>query len=306
MDWNDLNYILAVVEHDGLEGAAHALGVHPTTVSRRLRQVESRQQVKIFERFRHGVTLTDAGADVLDVARQMRTLTDALSARLQGRETELSGTIRLTSFDSLLRAWMADFAAFRTRYPEIQLELSSGLAMANLTQREADIAIRIAGSAPPHLIGSRVCDVAHGVYASRALIARYGPDATRADYPWVSYDLSVFRGVDAFIAHRYPGAEIAMRVPRIDLLMAAIQDGVGIGILNCHAGDANPALRRVGPTDAGLSHLWLLTHPELRGSARIRAFTAFARTLVARDRDRFEGREPQSDVIPSERPSGDG
>ncbi len=292
MQWNDLETVLAVVEHDGLKGAARALGVHATTVSRRIREIESAMGTRLFEQYRHGVVLTDAGAEAMEAAREVRGVVDGLSARLSGRDTTLSGVVRVASLDTFFRRWMPRFAQFQVRYPDIQLELFSGMDMANLTQREADVALRIASSAPEHLVGARLCNVAHGVYASAELLARYGDDASREDFPWVAYDLGVFRGVDSFLAARLPKAQIVMRVPRIDMLMAAIEGGVGIGILNCHAGDANPKLRRIGSVDAGMSHLWLLTHPHLRGAARISAFMRFVREIVSEERDLFEGRVP--------------
>ena len=85
-----------------------------------------------------------------------------------------------------------------------------------------------------------------------------------------------------------------MRVPRIDMLVAALEAGVGVGILQCVVGDTNPRLRRIAPF-GGETHLWLLTHPQLRGAARIMTFMAFLRELIARDRDLFEGRRPRVD-----------
>jgi len=290
-----MQYVLAVAEHGGLLGGAEALGVHPTTVSRRIKQIEAGLRVPLFEKYRHGVVLTDAGRDMVDVARTVRGLTHDLGARLQGRDTQLAGPIRITSVDSLLRHWMSDFAAFQRTYPDIQLELSSGLAMANLTQREADVAVRIADSAPDHLIGSRLCGVQHAVYGSDELVEQIGVDAPLDAFPWVAYDLSVFRGIDSYLAAHLPSARVALRVQRIDLLMMALDAGVGIGILQCVSGDANPRLRRLeAPAGAGTSGLWVLTHPDLRGAARITAFTAFLRQLVARDADLFEGRRPRS------------
>ncbi|MCO4747370.1 MAG: LysR family transcriptional regulator [Proteobacteria bacterium] len=292
MDWNDLRTLLAVADGGGIQGGADALGIHSTTVSRRIRDIEAEQRVRIFERYRHGVVLTDAGQEAIEVAREVRSLVDGLAARLHGRDTQLSGTVRLTSIDSILARWMPHFAEFQQRYPDIQLELSSGMNLANLTKREADVAVRIAGQAPEHLIGSKVCGVAHGVYASKAMLEAYGPDSGRGDFPWIAYDLSVFRGIDGFLEARHPEARIVMRVPRIDLLLGAIEDGVGIGILNCHAGDSNPKLRRLGPADAGMSQLWILTHPELRGTTRISTFMQFVRGVVADERDLWEGRRP--------------
>ena len=293
MEWNDLRTLLAVAEQGGLQGGAKALGLHATTVSRRLREIESTERVKLFERYRHGVVLTEAGAEAVEVARELRVRVDALSARLQGRDTQLSGLIRLTAVDSILRLWMPHFVEFRRRYPDIQLELSSTMNMANLTQREADVALRIAGQAPGHLIGRKLCDVAHGVYVSEELLQQQ-PEAQRGELPWVAYDLAVFRGVDAFLAHRHPQAKVVLRVPRIDLLVAALEAGMGAGILNCHVGDSSPRLRRLGPADAGLSHLWVLTHPELRGTARISAFLRFVREVAEQERDLFEGHRPRA------------
>jgi DNA-binding transcriptional LysR family regulator len=295
VDWNDLRLVLEVAENGGLLGGAKALDVHPTTVSRRIRQLEEGQRAKLFEKFRHGVVLTEAGADVVDVARQIRTLTNELGARLEGRDASLTGTVRLTAVDTLLKHWMPDFGVFQRRYPDIQLELSAGLAMANLTQREADVAVRIASAVPEHLIGARLCEVAHALYASDDVIARYGSSSALETYPWVAYDLAVFRGIDDLLATVAPEARIVLRVQRIDLLMSALEDGVGIGVLQCVAGDANPRLRRLDiPFDAGTSYLWVLTHPQLKGAARVAAFMRFLRELVARDKDLFEGRRPRA------------
>lgn len=290
MDWEDLRLVLAVAEHGGLLGGAKALGIHPTTVSRRMKQLEAGQRVQLFEKYRHGVVLTPAGADAVEVARQVQRLTHELSARLEGRDAQLSGPVRLTSVDSLLRHWMPDFAEFQRRYPDIELELSSGLSMANLTEREADVAVRIAPAAPEHLIGTRLCEVEHAIYASESLLEHLGPDLPLERYPWIAYDLAVFRGIDSYLAANLPKARVVMRVPRIDMLMTALEAGVGVGILQCIAGDLNPRLRRIAPFTAGRSHLWVLTHPQLRGAARIRTFMAFLRELIARDRDAFEGR----------------
>ena len=289
MDWNDLQFVLAVAERGGILGGAERLNVHATTVSRRIRQFQKALGVELFEKFRHGVVLTEAGADLVEVARQIHGLTSELHARLEGRDAKLSGVVRLTAVDTLHRHWMKDFAAFQRRYPEIQLELSSGLAMANMTQREADVAVRIAERVPEHLIGARLCPVAHALYASHELLERHGADAPLEALPWVSYDLSVFRGVDTYLAAAYPAARVVLRVPRIDLLAAALEDGVGVGVLQCIAGDTNPRLRRVAPFPDGAHHVWVLTHPQLRGSARVTAVMKLLRRLITRDRALFAG-----------------
>lgn len=184
---------------------------------------------------------------------------------------------------------MPDFARFQRRHPGIELELTSGLAMANLTQREADVAIRIAPSAPEHLVGASVAEVGHAVYANEALLDRLGCDRPLGEYPWVSYDLAVFRGVDDWLSREVPGAQVVMRAPRIGLLADALRAGVGIGVLQCIVGDTSAGLRRLLDLPSGGTKLWLLTHPQLRGAAKVTALLRFLREVVARDRALLEG-----------------
>ena len=68
--------------------------------------------------------------------------------------------------------------------------------------------------------------------------------------------------------------------------------GLGLTILPCLACDPVPGLRRVGSYFEGGTYLWVLTHPELRGTARVRAFTEFMREVIERDRALIEGRPP--------------
>jgi DNA-binding transcriptional LysR family regulator len=291
MDWNDLRLVLAVNDQGGMLGAAEALGVHVTTVSRRIKQIEGERQIRLFEKYRHGVVLTPAGADVVETARRMQGLTHDLDARLDGRDAALSGTIRVTAVGTLYRHWMPDLAEFQRRYPDIELELHSGLGMANLTQRQADVAIRIASEVPGHLIGARLAPVKHALYASHDFMQRVGPDADVDDLPWVSYDLAVFRGLDQYLDAYHPHARVHMRVPRIDMLLTALEGGAGVSSLQCIAGDRSPLLRRVGDIRGGWDdyHLWVLTHPQLRGTGRIRVFMRWVRGLVERDRALLAG-----------------
>ncbi|MBX2797578.1 MAG: LysR family transcriptional regulator [Myxococcales bacterium] len=292
MSWDDLRIVLAVAEAGGLKAAAAELGVNATTVSRRIRRFERALGVKLFDRLTHGVVLSDAGAEAVSVARTMRDLTADLDARLGGRDARLEGTIRVTSIEPLLKRWLPDLRAFRERYPGIVLELDSAASLANLTHREADVAVRVAVQVPEHLVGKRCAEVHHAVYASEELVQRLGEDAPLVAFPWVGYDLRVYHLVDQFIARNAPGARIGLRVGGIQALVDAVAGGHGASVMQCLAGDAHPKLRRIGNPPFGGSYLWVLTHPELRGSARISTFMRFVRGLIERDLDLIEGRAP--------------
>lgn len=293
MNWDDLRYLLAVARHGTISDGARSLQVNPTTVSRRIRALEEEMGAALFEKLRHGAILTAAGQDMVDVAISMEQMAFDLDARIHGLNTRLEGTIRVASVEQLQKHWLPDFRDFQTQYPGVCLELTSGLSMANFTQREADIAIRIASSVPEHLIGRKLAEVRHAVYGSREMVETVGREAGYDKFPWIAYDPAVFRGIDSFLEKRVPGARIVMRVSGIRMMVDAIEAGVGISILNCLAGDSNPNLVRVGDHEMGGVHLWVLTLPQQKGSARILAFTRFMRGVIERDRDLLEGRSAQ-------------
>jgi DNA-binding transcriptional LysR family regulator len=78
---------------------------------------------------------------------------------------------------------MRHVPAMRALHPEIQLEIVISNAMANLTRREAEIAIRPTLEPPEILVGRRVADIAHAIYGSRAYLSRREDNDLSAPHP---------------------------------------------------------------------------------------------------------------------------
>lgn len=289
VDWEDLRYVLAVSREGTLLGAAKALRVSPTTVTRRLQSLEASLGSRLFEKIKHGAVLNDVGARVVSVAEQVERLTDELDAEIAGRDQKLAGVVRLTATEFVFRLWMRDFIGFRRRFPGIELELVSTTNVLNLTKREADVAVRLGMSAPEHLVGTHHATMAYGIYGCRRMLSE-ATSIAFSDLPWVAWDLGFSRSVDAWIDAHAPKADIVLRVGQMSLMVAALEAGHGISMLPCVIGDSRPGLQRLGDLLDEGPKLWVLTHPELRGSARVRALTGFLRELMRRDVDLFEGR----------------
>ncbi|MEM9693676.1 MAG: hypothetical protein AAGA56_14100, partial [Myxococcota bacterium] len=159
-------------------------------------------------------------------------------------------------------------------------------------RREADIAVRIAAEAPGNLLGRKHAEVFYAIYGSRDLVSRTGIDAGYGDYPWLSWDLRIGRATDRYLEEEVEGSSIVMRGDKMQVMVDALRASIGITIIPCMVGDRIPDLCRIGSYFRGGNHLWVLTHAELRGTARVQAFTAFVRDLIRRDRDLIEGRRP--------------
>src|SRR5690606_24578589 len=123
-DWDELRYVLAVAESGSLAGAARALGVNHTTVLRRVGAFEKKLGLRIFDRLPTGYALTAGGEQLVEAARQIDDTVTALERRLVGQDLRLSGTVRVTSTDTLMGSILPEILAeFRHQHPGIELEL---------------------------------------------------------------------------------------------------------------------------------------------------------------------------------------
>lgn len=289
--WDDLRYVLAVAREGTLSKAAKRLGVNHSTVSRRLTAASEQLGVRLFERLPDGYVPTKAGEDVVRVAERLEEDVLSLESRVLGRDAELKGALRVSTTDMLAWRLIPELPSFFERYPQVQLELTVGYQVSSLTKREADVAIRVTNAPPEHLVGRKVARMEFALYASRALHARMG-DASLEDYPWLAWDRrSGARMTERWMELHVPEARVVMTVDDAPSMVRATRRGVGISFLACIDADEEDELVRLRDVEPGFGmDLWVLTHPDLRETARVRAFTAFANELYAGWSDRFAGR----------------
>lgn len=274
MAWDDLRTVLAIARAGSLSGAARALGVNHATVFRRLGAIEEGLGVKLFERTRGGYTPTTAGEDVADAAARIDAEVAGVERRVVGRDRLPAGSLRVTTTDTLLAGLLSPVLVdFRRHYPEITLEIVVSNTQLNLSKRDADVAVRPTSSPAENLVGRRAGTIAQAPYA--AVTDRDPPDPEDAD--WIGPDETLwYRQLEDWMRRQGHDGRCGYRVDSLVGMHAGVRAGAGAAILPCYLGDADPALVRIGGPVAELAiDLWLLTHPDLRDVARIRAFTAF-------------------------------
>ncbi|MGQ9368971.1 LysR family transcriptional regulator [Azospirillum sp. ST 5-10] len=283
LDWDDLRIVLAVAESGTLSAAATVLRVSHPTLSRRLRRIEQRLGVRLFERTPSSWRVTAAGEEMKALARRLRDEIAALEARIAGRDRSLRGSVRLTAPDAvseyLLPGMLADLCR---EAPELTIELVVSNQVLSLAQRSADLALRVTESPDPALLGRRVGTVAMAVYAARSLAAGLPEDG--GDRPWIGYDDALAcTGPAAWVAARVPDACVRFRANTVLGAARAIGSGIGCGLLPCFVGGSLPDLVRLGEPIPSLAvSLWLLVHPEIAEVPRMRAARdALARKLKA-------------------------
>jgi len=298
MEWDDLRYVLAVASAGSLAGAARSLHVNHTTVLRRIDAFEKRLGLRLFERLTTGYVLTAGGEELIAAARHIDDTVARLERKLAGRDLRLSGSVRVTTPDTLMGSILPDILAeFRGSHPGIQVEIVVSNLMLNLTKRDADVAIRPARNPPETLVGRRIAKIAFAIYGNPQYLSKHR--TTDLDqHRWVAPDDSLAEtSVARWMRATLPGSEITLRADSLLALRQAAQVGLGLAALPCYLGDTAPDLVCVHrPIPEMETALWILTHEDLRQTARIRAFTEFAAGAFARRRPLLEGAQARPHV----------
>jgi len=292
IDWDDVRYFLAAARGGSVRAAAKRLAVNHATVLRRIAQLEERLGTQMFERLPSGYRLTSAGEEVLDLAVQMEATSHQLEARVFGRDQNVRGPLRVTLAPLLAsHLLMPDFAEFARLYPEIEMEIAPSGDLLNLTNREADVAIRVVydrATIPLYLHGLKGPELFGGVYMSRELHAAWR--AGKGDpVRWIVAgpdDVS-----DWAREGDVPTAGVPFNTTDGETQVAAVRQGVGMTILPCFVGDADPLLVR-SPGSSLYQHgtVWVLTQGETRKTKRVRLFTQFVSRKLASHAPLLAGR----------------
>jgi len=293
LDWDDLRHAVAIGTAGTLAGAARTLGVNHTTVLRRLDALEAHLGSRLFERQRSGYQPTEAGLALLEQARHMAARADEIERQVLGRDRELTGVLRVTTpfvvMDHLLPQPLADFAR---AYPGIEVEVVENAFLVDLasrhtdtdqgwTRREADVALRLSGQVAEHLVGRQLGLTQCRVYALRGapdLPQTLTPlDTLTREAPWVAFERDASARVyDTWLRKRLAQANVRVRVDIFNAKAAMLRTGIGVGVLPTFMEAKHPELVAVSEPIPELAlPVWIITHPDLRRTARVRAFMQF-------------------------------
>lgn len=256
LDWDDVRLFLATLRASSLRQVAQDLGISHPTASRRVRSLEERLGLQLFDRRPDGLHATPQAMALAAAAEEVERAMLGFGRLAQAADPELRGPIRVTMSIALATdLLMPDLVAFAQRWPEIELELLGASSLSDLAQREADVAVRIMPT---------------GVSPDEALAGRKAAVAYRAVYgegdSWIGWT----RGPRSLAAtSAFPELPVRGMMGDIALQRAACAAGMGLARLPCFY--AEPLLeRRTEPEPGG--DIWVLVHPDLRKNPRLRIF----------------------------------
>ena len=290
-DWDDYRFILALERSGTVRGAAELLGVNHSTVSRKLAWLNTRRLAPVFERTPKGYQLTEYGRPLLKAAEEIEAI--ALSSERKQRaadNVDLSGSVSLSVSIPIAQYLLADsLPEFAKAFPGIELCIDASELNVDLDRSEADVVIRSTNNPPEHLVGRRLFPYAVSYYAHRDYLA----ETQMEDYVWIGTG-----GDETFPSwlktSPYPHAPVTTRTTGYHMRYLALTSKLGLSRGACFMADTNADLVRL--PGAGLfSHLdfWILTHPDLRQSPRVRAVMDFLHATMTAKKGLIQGLCPQ-------------
>jgi DNA-binding transcriptional LysR family regulator len=292
-DWNDYQLFAELARVGSVRTSAARLGTSHSTLSRKISALELRLGVTLFERSTKGFSLTEAGATLLQSIEQAATSIDEGRRAIDGADTRMSGPMRVTMPDLLAYQLLLPVVReFGRSHPEIDIEVDVSYEAFDLARREADVAIRMVhvGQLPPsNLIGRKVATSFATGFASPDYLRSYDLDDPESGAVWLGWEA----GGNTSWVHTtsHPHLPVSMSMNNAELQRHAAKASLGIAYIPCIMGDADDGLVRIpNSSPKPARDVWVLTHEDLRQTARMRAFRDVVSNALRSAQPQLEGR----------------
>jgi DNA-binding transcriptional LysR family regulator len=262
-NWDNLRYVLSVVDAGSVSGAARELGVNHATVLRRIAAFESEYGTVIFDKSANGYRPIPSQAAVIEAVREVETSILAVQRLMRGANPLLSGIVRISSTDTICQYLLPDvLSALLVNSPQLELELLSNNSHLNFARLEADLFVRPAMTLPEDMSGEIATHLVFRAYGTSTCPDRWfglsGPLEKSAASDWLCKTIpknAMISGSDSFV-----------------VLSRLAQTGSGIAILPSFVGDNIPGLIQLGDKMPSIRiPIWVGSHRDLRDTPRIRA-----------------------------------
>jgi DNA-binding transcriptional LysR family regulator len=288
LNWDDVRLFLLVLRAGSLTSGARRAGLDQSTVARRIEKLEQTLGERLLHRSPSGVHATGAGEVLAHHAERAEMEMSAASSRLEARDGDVSGVVRLATPEAFGTYLVAPaMKRFHARHPGIQLELVPQSRAVSLSKREADLAVTLQRPEQGNAIARKLTNYALGLYAARTYLetaARIDDVRQVQDHPLTWYIEEMIDVAELRCLHEATaGAETVFRSNSIVAQHGAVAGGLGLGVLHCFVADADERLVRILAPAFNLTRsYWLVCHRGDQHVPRIRAVSEFLAGLVAR------------------------
>ncbi|MGY3698030.1 DNA-binding transcriptional LysR family regulator [Bradyrhizobium sp. USDA 3240] len=267
MDWDDLRFFAELVRQGNLSATARRLRADHSTVARRVDSLERALKIKLFDRLPRGYVLTAEGERI---AERVGALEEAVFSiqRLEGGEAAVNGRVRISAPPAFASLWLVPrLAALGRNHPGLVLDVLGATAAASLARREADIALRLSRPEDGGLTIRNLGRLRYGIYGART----YLDEVAEEERVFLAYDEALDASPQQRWLRKFAGDRpIVMLANDLVSLISGARAGMGLAAVPHVLAEDCEELRCVAESEEATRQLWLVYHPDIGRSARIR------------------------------------
>lgn len=292
MNWDTIKLFLALYRAGSARAVAQEFDLSPSTVTRRITDLEKKLDTKLFNRLPSGFKLTESGQELLHTALRMESDAYEIERKLHAKSAFMQGKIKITlPYHLITEPMMRIFSRFSDLHPKVDLEIVPSYQSFDLEKGEADIALRLMykdGIPPEDLIGTKVVDIYCAVYGSRQYLDSHdlgNPEKTN----WIGWNEDT-QFPDWVTTSDYPHLPARHQLNDPLMQLYAVKSGMGLAMMPCFLCDPEPEILRVPAHHKWHRFdIWMLSHPDLRETMRFREFRQFLRDQLHAEKHHWNG-----------------
>ncbi len=285
--WDEVRLFLALYRERTLASAGATVGLDASTLSRRLVALETALATRLFDRTRDGLVPTEGAELLLPAAEQMAGAHARFLQDVSGFERLAEGTVRLAVAPGIAELFVAPaLPRLRAQYPRIRIELDASIRFADLTRREADLALRTQRPQSGDLISVKLGERRWTPMIASRVARRGKPVKNWSDLPWIAWgdEMQGFPPARWLKKHVARSAVVLM-TSHSSTQVSAVEAGLGAALLPPVMAELTGVTRvRFAPALASsveelpTSETWLVGHRALREVPRVAAVWTFLLT----------------------------
>lgn len=182
LDLNAVMVLVRVVEAGSFRGGAARLGMPPSTVSRKVSELEASLGTQLVQRTTRRLALTDAGASFVEQAESAIATLEAAQRAVVELQRAPRGRLRVTATPEMGRSYLAPLVvAFLEAYPAVQVSMHLTDRHVDLLGERFDVALRAGPLPDSSLVAHRVTAGGVSLVASPGYLAARGTPREPAD-----------------------------------------------------------------------------------------------------------------------------
>ena len=291
LNWELIRTLYTLVNEGTIAKTARILNVHPSTISRRIAELEKNTGARLVRK-KGGVYIsTTDGENVYEKAQIMAEQAAWFERYRENSANEVSGTVRITSIESFVMCCLLPYIPeLRQHYPNLNFEFINSDSNLSFNKREMDLAIRFSKPSLMNIVSMKLGNVGFALYAS-SKIKRDWSNYHLQEIDWISYDEDYYHLKEAqWLTKKMKKPEPVIKSINAGTLKTSIGAGLGVGVLPCYSGDTDNNLVCISGDKPVISReAWLLIHTDYRSNPKTVTVIDWIKAVFDRDRDLISG-----------------